>query len=297
VKRFFPPVCLTIFIILFTVPAGADRLTIVYTANTSGKLTECGCPSDRYGGLAERVTLLKQLREKEKSFLLLDAGNMVNLFGDYEERSACVARLMNLMGYDVACVGKQEMYNGTASAQKMTAAAKFPILSSTIAWKVNIKPIFQQYTIVRSGNVAVGIIAVCDSSCINKENKIPIDYTVLPLDTALKPLIDEVAPKVSFIIALSQMNTESNEKLLKRFPQIDLVIEGYGNNRVEQPLSFSQGFVVAPGDRGQFVGLITLDKTKNGRTVVKRSEMFPVLEIQADAKAMELVKNYYRSRK
>ena len=149
----------TVFINFFTLPVGADRLTIAYTANTSGKLTECGCPSDPYGGLAERVTLIKQLRAKEKSFLLLDAGNMVNLFGDYEERSACVARLMNLMGYDASCVGKQEMYNGTASAQKLIRTAKFPILSSTIAWKDDSKPIFQQYSIAKSGNITVGIIA------------------------------------------------------------------------------------------------------------------------------------------
>jgi 2',3'-cyclic-nucleotide 2'-phosphodiesterase (5'-nucleotidase family) len=290
-------ILLSVFPIFFSLQVSAEQITIAYTANTSGKLTECGCPSDPYGGLAERVTLINKLRAKEKSFLLIDAGNMVNLFGDYEERSAIVARLMDMMGYNASCIGNQEMFNGTASAVKLIRAAKFPVLSSTIAWKNNLKPIFQQYSIVKYGGLNVGIIAVCDSNCINRESKSPIDYTILPIESTLKSIMTELAPKADFIISLSQMNTDSNKKLLKTFPQIDLVIEGYGNVRIEQPLPSSQGFIVSPGDRGQFVGLITLEKTNNGRLVVKKSEMNPVLEIEPDPKAMEIVKNYYRTRK
>ena len=296
-KRFLFLLGFPVLFILFAIPAGAEQLTIVYTANSSGKLTECGCPSDPYGGLAERVALIKKLRAKEKSFLLLDAGNMVSLFGDYEERAACVARLMNLMGYDASCAGKQEMFNGAASALKMTRTAKFPILSSTIARKTDSKPVFRQYCMIKAGNSTVGIIAVCDSGCYIPDGNRAFDYTILPLDATVKPLLEEIAPKADFIIALSQMNTEANEKLLKSYPQIDLVIEGYGNNKLERPLPSSHGFVVAPGDRGQFVGLATFEKPKNGRAVLKRSEMLPVLEIPADEKAMDIVKSYYRNRK
>jgi 2',3'-cyclic-nucleotide 2'-phosphodiesterase (5'-nucleotidase family) len=297
VKRFLFLLGFPVFFTIVTLPAYAEQFTIVYTANTSGKLTECGCPSDPYGGLAERATLIKKLRSKEKSFLLLDAGNMVSLFGDFEERAACVARLMNLMGYDASCAGKQEMFNGSKIALNMTHTAKFPIISTTIAWKIDSKPVFRQYCILKAGKSLVGIIAVCDSSCYITDGSRTFDYISLPLEATVKPLLEEIAPKVDFIIALSQMNTGANEKLLKSFPQIDLVIEGYGNNRLERPLPSSQGFVVAPGDRGQFVGLATFEKQKNSRAVLKRTEMLPVLEIEADEMAMDIVKSYYRNRK
>ena len=93
----------SIFLIFFeqTSLSQTKELTIVYTANSNGKLIECNCPGDPYGGLSERVTLIHKLRKKEKPFLLVDSGNMVSLFGDYDLKASCVIRMMNLMKYDV----------------------------------------------------------------------------------------------------------------------------------------------------------------------------------------------------
>jgi 2',3'-cyclic-nucleotide 2'-phosphodiesterase (5'-nucleotidase family) len=285
-------------------PGNLVRLTVVYTANSSGKLTACGCPGDPYGGLAERATLLKRLREKEKPFLLLDAGNMVSLFGDFSERAACVMRLMNLMGYDAAGVGRQEMFRNIPSARAMSRAADFPFLSAAIADKSGAQPVFTPSVIKSIGGVRVGITSVCDSTAYIPDINRAFDYSVLPLDKALKPVLAAMEGKTDCIVVLSQMDTPDNEKLLRMYPSIDLVIEGYGNRALEKPLSVaasrerknvSSGYIVSPGGRGQYVGLITLEKNGSSPPDMKRSELFEVLDIPADKRANDIIRAYYRA--
>lgn len=270
------------------------RLTVAYTANSSGKMTVCGCPGDPYGGLVERVTLIKRLRAESEPFLLLDAGNMVSLFGDFDERAACVMRLMNLMGYDAAGVGRQEMFRCIAPARSMSGAANFPFLSATIADKNSRRPVFIPYIVKRIGDVRVGVTSVCDSTAYILDLNRVFDYSVIPLDTALKPVLDAMEGATDFIVVLSQMDTAKNEKLLRTYPSVDLVIEGSGNKALETQVSASRGVIVAPGGRSQYVGMITLEKDGSASPKVTRARLCEVLDIPADKRAGEIVRAYYR---
>lgn len=289
------------FLIFATFPAArsqAEQLTVVYTANSSGKLTECGCPGDPYGGLAERVTLIKKLRAKEGRFLLVDAGNMVSLFGDFEARAECVMHLMNSMGYDATGVGRLELFRNTGNALDMSGKAKFPFLSATIARLSDGKQVFQRYALLKTGKTTVGITCISDSasSYIPELNR-KFDYVILPWERELKSVLDEMKGKADFIVVLSHMDRPGNEALLKNFPLVDLVVQGNGDHELKQPVKISGGYLVMPGDRGHFVGVVRFDKSGGGRAVLKKSELMPVLDIPQDDKAMETVKAYYRKRK
>lgn len=278
--------------------SGALELSVVYTANSSGKLSECGCPGDPYGGMAERVTLVKKLRVKEGPFLLLDAGNTVSLFGDFDARAECVMRLMTLMGYGASGVGRQELFHNTGKALAMSGKARFPLISTTIARASDRKPAFPRYALVKSGKATVGITSVSDSvsSYIPEINR-AFDYFVLPWERELRSVLDEMKGKADFIVVLSQMDRPANETLLKSFPGVDLVVQSFGNRELKQPVRVSNGYLVMPGDRGQFVGVIRLEKAGGGKLLLKKSELVPVLDIPQDKKAMDMVREYYRKRK
>jgi hypothetical protein len=92
------------------------------------------------------------------------------------------------------------------------------------------------------------------------------------------------------------MSFESNTSLLRRFPGIDLIVEGYGNKKYDPAVVTSDGVIVSPGGGGEHVGLITLDKS-NGNVTVKRSELIPVLDIPEDKQAHTIVRHYYDNRK
>ncbi len=90
------------------------------------------------------------------------------------------------------------------------------------------------------------------------------------------------------------MDEQADAKLLATFPAIDLVIEGFGNKALEKPLRSGRGLIAAPGSRGQYVGLLTLEREESSAARVTRSELIEVLDIPADKKADEIIRAYYR---
>ncbi len=275
-------------------PADCGEITIVYTANSAGKLKECGCPGDPFGGYSERVTMIKQLRKKENPFLLLDAGNMTSIYGASSLKFTSILKMMNLMGYNAAGIGWLDTFHGIDSALRMEKVAKFPLLSATIARKDSSVSAFKPFEILTIDNQKVGVIAICDSTNFFTGRSKKTDYDLLPLRQALSSAIETLSREVQFIIVLSHMPKNSNRDLLVDFPQIDLIIQGI-NERLEKPLHQSKGFLVGPGGQGQYVGLITLSKNERGELEMKRGELLPVLDFKEDKEAAEIVVNYYRN--
>ena len=288
----------SIFLIFFeqTSLSQSKELTIVYTANSNGKLMYCNCPGDPYGGLSERVTLIRKLRKKEKPFLLVDSGNMVGLFGDYDLKASCVIRMMNLMKYDAAAAARNEMFKGIPRALAMSGKAKFPVISASIADKTKQNPVFKPYVTRKISGATITITGVCDSSCFVTGNSMEYDYTTLPVSDTLSGILNAISPESDFIVVLSQMAPDSNIALLRDFPSVDIIIESYGNKKYEPPVTTPNGIIVSPGHSGRFVGLITIEKS-DGKVKIKRSEMIPVLNIPEDRKAHKIVVEYYHKRK
>lgn len=266
------------------------ELTVLYTANSNGKLRICGCPEDPYGGLAERVTLIKKLRESDIPFLLVDAGNMTDIFGDYDKKASQVISLMNMMKYDAATVGFNEIYRGLASAEKLKNKAEFPILASTITNKYEKYELFKTYIITHCNGNNVGIIGLCDeNSFIKIGNPDFKDFIFLPSLDTLKKILKEISGKTDFIIVLSEMSPEKNISLLKKFSKIDLIIECYTNKQYNPPIKEGKSFIVSPGKYGRFVGKIVMEKAKNTPLTIKNHEFIPVKNILPDKEAYKII--------
>jgi len=274
--------------------ASGAELTVVYTANSFGKLRACNCPNDPYGGLAERVTMMKELRKKESPFLLVDSGGMMSLFGQYDLRARTVMRLMNLMGYNAAGTGCYEFARGVESAYSMGETAEFPLLSTTIAAEADSVPVFKSWVVKTVGSCTAGIISVCDSTClIPIGSPRPKGYFFLPAEDTVRRALEEISPRCDFIIMLSSLSSTLNERMADMFPSLDLIVESNGSHIIDPPEAVPHGIIVSPGDRGKFVGLITLVKNGDGTVSLKRHELFPVLQYSEDRKAHTIVMEFY----
>ena len=71
---------------------------ILFTNNSNGKLVDCNCRNDPYGGLAERVSLVREYRAQHPDLLLLDSGGYLGL-SDVDRKGPIVFNLMDIMGY------------------------------------------------------------------------------------------------------------------------------------------------------------------------------------------------------
>ena len=229
--------------------------------------------------------------------MLVDAGNMVSLFGEYELRSLCVLSIMNLMKYDVAAAGRHEMYSGINNALKITGTAEFPIISASFVRSPDLSFVFKPYVTFKVGKSNVTVTALCDSSTgYIQTGFLEFDYEVLPPYTILKSVLFDVSPKSDFIVVLSQMDLKTNKKIIQDFPEIDLIVQEYGNTQFDPPVHMEDGVIVAPGSKGGFVGLITLEKSK-GEIKIKRSELIPVFNIIEYNKANKIIHDYYKNLK
>jgi 2',3'-cyclic-nucleotide 2'-phosphodiesterase (5'-nucleotidase family) len=288
--------CVSMLLAVMAVCTGtavaADPVTIVYTGNTEGKLETCSCPSDPYGGLIERATLLKDLRTWEKSFLLVDAGRSLSLFGDFEGRSAMIMQLMSKMKYDAVGIDTFELFYGVAGMSSSRKSASFPLLSATVAGKDG-KPAFTPCVVKKLGSATVAIISLCDSTGIDMVGDVKVhDFTLLSPEAALKQALRTVTVKPDYVVVLSTMEPKTNTALLKRVPEIDLIIEAYGNRKSDMPRMSPDGVIVCPGGKGQFLGLITLSREKSGAVSVERHEFLPVLDVPADIEAESILDRY-----
>jgi len=294
--KLFPVFLLLIALLSDVSELTAEELTVVYTANSNGKLMYCNCPGDKFGGLSERVTLMGDLRKKMDMFLLVDAGNMVGLYEDYDLKASVVVRMMNLMGYNTAGTGRNEIFRGIPRFKKAVKKSRFPIVSATFADKTTGKLLFEPYAVAKIGETKVAITSVCDSTLFNHMKKADYGFTVLPVEKALQGIIGVMSRAGAFIVVLSLMPPEKNVRLLETFPAIDLIVEGYGNESYDPPETTPNGVIVSPGTYGEYVGSVTIDKS-NGKVTVCHAELIPVIDIPEDNKAHKLVLEYYHNRK
>lgn len=289
-NKFIVLLVLTFYLLQLTLVTGKE-LTVVYTANTTGKLRICGCPEDPYGGLAERVTLIRRLRKIEQEpFLLVDAGNMVNIFGDYEKEASRVIRVMNLMNYQAAGVGCYEIFHGIESALKIENEALFPFLSSTITAKDTSRKIFTPYVISKVGEISAGIISLFDSSSLYRiGDPKDIEFDFLSAHIILKKILQGMHSTSDYIIVISHLHHTTNKDLIQTFPEIDLIIEAYSDKKYEQPVVEPEGIIVSPGKKGRYVGIIVIDKSEKGTVTMKDHEFIPVLNFPPDRKALTII--------
>lgn len=288
-----------ILVSVFSNNATADSkdttVTIVYSGSSHGKLRACSCPGDPYGGLGERVTLINKLRSEHEPFLLVDTGNMISIYQDYQRKTQTIIGMMNLMRYDVAAIGRLDIYRGIDFTRTMDAWADFPLISTSLADTTTGEQLFMPVATKSFNGMKVAFIALHDSSVYYVPGSHSDDFKLIDNNKILSPLLDQLSEKTDYIVALSNMPQHKNEDLLADFDAIDIVIQGYGNERFETPLVTEHGIIVAPGQRGQFIGLLTVNHGKNGELELVEGELLPVLDIPMDDTAGEMIREYYRS--
>ena len=273
--------------------AGGDELTVVFTGDTSGKLMACSCPNDPYGGLAERVSLIGQLRQLVPSFLLVEPGRMVSLFGEFADKSALTMELMNMMGYDAAGIDTWEIFHGVAGARTMRDAAAFPLVSASVAGSDGVLA-FDPLMVKDIGDARVAVIGLADSTGIDRIGRVEVsDFSFLTPEAAIAGAIERIPDGVDFVVVLSTLPAEKDAELLENFPEIDLLVETNGNRPYLSPVTSSAGVIVNPGGGGQYVGAVTIVRTQDGGVEATRHELVPVIDIPADPAAETLIDAYY----
>jgi len=223
------------------------KLTILHTNDMHSHIHPFTSGRNKgLGGMAERATLIKQIRKQEEHVLLLDAGDIFqgtpyfNFYGGELE-----FKLMSEMKYDAATLGNHDFDNGLDGLQKQLPHANFPFLIANYDFSDTIlKDTFNPYKIFRKGDLKIGVFGIG----IELEGLVPkklYQNTVYqdPISTAnYYASFLKQKEKCDLVICLSHLGFKyKNDKLSdmafsSQTRDIDLIIGGHTHTFLKKPV-------------------------------------------------------------
>ena len=114
------------------------------------------------GGMAQRSTIIKKIRDEGNQVLLLDAGDIFqgtpyfNTYGGELE-----LKLMSEMGYDASTIGNHDFDNGLDGLVNQLPHAKFPFIVSNYDFSnTNMHDKYLKYKVFNKGGIKVGVFGI-----------------------------------------------------------------------------------------------------------------------------------------
>ena len=223
------------------------RITILHTNDMHSRIEPFSSGSFKgIGGMAQRSSIINEIRKKEKNVLLFDAGDIFqgtpyfNFYGGELE-----FKLMSQMKYDAATLGNHDFDNGLDGLKKQLKHASFPFVCANYDFsKTILKNSFKPYKIFLRDGVKIGVfgIGVELNGLVPKELYKETKY-LDPLIEANK-ISDKLKNKIGcdLIVCLSHLglmynsNKVSDLLIAQKSKHIDLIIGGHTHSFLEKPI-------------------------------------------------------------
>jgi 5'-nucleotidase len=224
------------------------KLTVLHTNDVHSRIDPFPMDNSErqgQGGVARRMSLIKQIRASEKNVLLLDAGDIFqgtpyfNMYGGELEM-----KLMSDMGYDAATLGNHDFDNGLEGLVKQLPNANFPLINANYDFKDTLmQGKTLPFQIFQKGTLKIGVFGlgielkglVADENFGNTiyQDPVKVAYTIAA------HLKNEM--QCDYIICLSHLGFNYTEKkisdlyLAQNSQHIDLIIGGHTHTFLDKP--------------------------------------------------------------
>ena len=223
------------------------KVTILHTNDMHSRIEPFSSGKFKgFGGMAQRSSIIEEIRKKEKNVLLFDAGDIFqgtpyfNYYGGEIE-----FKLMSEMKYDAATLGNHDFDNGLDGLKKQLKHASFPFLTSNYDFKKTIlRNKFKSYKVFEKQGVKIGVfgLGIKLDGLVPKELYKETKY-IDPILVANK-VSDKLKNKLNcdLVICLShlgleyQSNKVSDIMVAKNTKNIDLIIGGHTHTFLEKPI-------------------------------------------------------------
>ncbi|XP_040284657.1 5'-nucleotidase [Bufo bufo] len=226
---------------LFTLSASFE-ITILHTNDVHARIEQtnrdsgkCGDPTNCYGGVARRLTKIKEIRASHKNVLLLDGGDQFQgtiWFNVYKGEEA--SYFMNHLKYDAMALGNHEFDNGVSGLlSPFLMDVNFPVLSANIKsdnhLASNITGYFLPFKILDVGGEKIAIVGYT-----SKETPVLSDPGPhLIFEDEISVLQQEVSKVLTLgvnkVIALGHSGFETDKLIAQKVRGVDVVVGGHTN--------------------------------------------------------------------
>lgn len=174
------------------------------------------------GGVSRMKTVVDSIRQSSPDALLLFGGDLGGgtLTGKLY-RGSIMVDFLSEIGVDYANYGQHDFDYGLDNTQALTRRSKFTWISSnTLTTEGSPIDGSVPFVIHKIGSTSIGIIGLVDKVDTSSPRS---GITQRDIMDCAKSAIGHLSG-VDYIIAITQMNSELNEQLLKECPEVDLVL-------------------------------------------------------------------------
>ncbi len=221
------------------------RLIVLHTNDHHGHpLAFDQYPMKKVGGLPERFTHVKTVREREKNVILVDAGDWntgrpESLFFNAEPDVVGY----NEIGYDAVTIGNHEFDKSLAALESQIASLKPAVVIANILRK-NGAPILgtKPYVVKNYGGKRVAVMGLmCAEPVAGLAPHIRGELKVRDDVEVAKELVPEIRKNADFVIALTHCgifddNNSGSRRLAAQVAGIDLIVDGHTHTQMTEPV-------------------------------------------------------------
>lgn len=253
-------------------------------------------PVDGAGGLARVATIKQQLSTPDRAVLLVLAGDFLSpsVASSVFKGEQMVAAL-NAAGLDLATLGNHEFDFGKDVLLRRMREAKWQWVISNVIDASTGKPVggAEPYVIRTIGALKVGFIGLCLTTTEIGREKLTGLRLDDPLTSAARYLPALRRRGANVIVAITHLSLADDRALVRRFPQIDLVIGGHEHD----PMTATEGrtLISKAGSDAKYVARIDVNRLAD-HTVERFYELMPVTSAVPDEPRTAAVVRSYEDR-
>jgi hypothetical protein len=243
----------------------APQLAIVLTGNQYGYIEPCGCTGleNQKGGLARRMTFMRQLSDMGWEVLPIDAGNQVRRFGRQAEiKFQTTAGGLEQMGYRAVGFGPDDLRLGVGELVAAVAAADDPQDGLFVSSNVTLidPSLTAQFKVIDQGGRKVGVTSALDPASLKAEvgGEIEVGAVAESIKTSLAAINEAGA---DFRILLFYGEEAAAAEAVRTVPGFDLVIVagGFGEPLYRpQSIDGTETKMIVTGNKGMYAGVVAL---------------------------------------
>lgn len=215
---------------------------------------------DSIGGMAERATFIREVREQNSYVLLVDAGD-INAGQPVSNMTDALPDIIsyNYMKYDAVTAGNHEFDKPIDVLLKQMKEADFPFVISNI--EINGKLLGEEYLIKQVDGIKVGLFGLTTSNTVNLSVGAKGLEFKNEVETARKMVKLLQEKKVDVIIGLVHLGfTETtpdfitSRKLAAQVDGIDILVDGHSHSYIEKPEKINNTWIITANQSGRYVG-------------------------------------------
>jgi 5'-nucleotidase/UDP-sugar diphosphatase len=229
------------------------HITIGHTNDVHGHIEEN--KSNKEFGYAKIATLVKQWRQENPNFLLLDAGDtfqgtvFVNLF-----KGESILPILNSLSYNTMAAGNHEFDFGYEQLLKLKDMLKYPVINANVFKADDTELLTPVYYAEVGGEKFAFIGFVTEETPIltHPDNVKGLTFKK-PVEIA-KKLVPELKKKADHVVVVSHVGIEVDREIAKNVPGIDFIVGGHSHTALKTPENVNGTYIVQDWEYGKSLG-------------------------------------------